>query len=180
MEANASIFIGLIMSLEPFEKFVRKRKRRLHHLENNLTSKLLMDRVFKADNEYDNWRIHFKDSRGSRFLSLYYRSHDDTSAVYCYNREPMDVRICNGNTIEYFNHNHCNILIDDLYDESTVFNLRMLHENLDLMVRYKDFFKNLEVLKVGIYQKLGSQNLEKEHVKENNLDIGDLRCLLSI
>jgi len=169
-----------IMSLEPFEKFKRRRKRRLHHLENNITSKLLMDRVFKARNEYDNWRIHFTDLRGSRFLSLYYRSHDETSAVYAYNREPMDVRIYNGDTIEYFNHNNCNILIDDLYDSGTVFNLRTIHENIDLMVRYKDFFRNLEVLKIGIYQKLGSMKLEQEMIKGNNLDIGDLRCLLSI
>lgn len=172
--------LGVLMPLNPFEKFLKKRERRKYHLENTLNSKLIMDRVFKSNNEYDNWRIHFTTPKGSRILSLYYRSHDETSAVYHYNKEPMDFRTINGNIIEYFNGNLCNIPIDDLYDDSAVFNLRTLHDDLDTMVRYRDFIKNVEVLKIAIYQKLGSMKLEQELIKGNNLDIGDLRCLLSI
>ncbi len=168
-----------------FKDFIKKQKRRseryIYRIENTFNSKLLMDQIFKCENEYDRFCIHFYKGyeKNHKLLTINFINPLFT-IDYVFQYGIFEFRINNEGIITHLNRKNVNLCIDDLYDKGVILSLSMVVPNINLLHRYRDFVKNLVLLSSEIRLRINDLIDVNEYEEYSNLDIKDLRCTLSI
>lgn len=142
-----------------------------------------------TDFEIDSWRIHIKcDS--FRYVSLYFNSYNPDNLCCIFNslKSRLNFRLYNdGKILQYFSTNgrgfsktKDEILISDLEDKNTAFALGTIYEDIPLMVRYLDLYKNLNILRNAIKEDIKDISPVELQNNKDIIKLENYRCLLSI
>lgn len=161
-----------------------------HKLETEWDSSFFMNSILCiTDFDIDSWRIHIK-LNSFRYVSLYFVSYepDNLSCIFNSLDCRLNFRLYHDSTIlQYFSADgkgfgktKDEFLISDLEDKETAFALSTIYEDIPLMVRYLDLYKNLDILRKAIHEDIKDINPVELRDNKDIIKLENYRCLLSI